>query len=60
MRQRPIRGPTAMWRAIWRSNKNPYMLPPQWCVCQENCGVGNEIMLHVGHEKVKQYYGVKS
>ena len=52
----PIRGPTAMWRAIWKSKSNPYLLPPQWCVCQEHCGIGGEIMLHVGHEKVRKYY----
>jgi hypothetical protein len=56
MLSRPVRGPLAMWRAIWRSGFNPYVLPVQWCVCQEHVGIGNEIILHVGHDKVREYY----
>jgi hypothetical protein len=55
---KPIRGPVAMWNAIWKTGNFPCLLPIQWCVCAENCGVGNEIMLHVGHQKVKSFYGV--
>ena len=55
----PLRGPVKMWRAIWESNFNPYLLPFQWCVCQEHIGIGNEILLHVGHKKVLEYYKEK-
>ncbi len=54
----PVRGPLAMWRAILKTKFYPCLLPPQWCVCQEHCGIGDEIILHVGHEKIKQFYRV--
>ena len=59
MRNQPVRGPLAMWRAIWMGDDffNPYILPPQWCVCAEDVGVGDELILHVGHEKVANHYG---
>jgi len=50
------RGTVALWKAIWNSDFNPYMLPPQWCVCRNYCGIGDEIILHVGHDKVKNHY----
>jgi len=56
MTKNPVRGPLAMWRAIWKSGTMPCMLPPQWCVCLEHCGIGEEIILHVGHDKVKGFY----
>ena len=56
MKSNPLRGPVKMWRAIWSSDCNPYLLPFQWCVCEEHLGIGNEIILHVGHDKVKNYY----
>ena len=58
MRHNVARGPLAMWRAVWKGGDfySPYLLPPQWCVCAENCGVGDEVVLHVGHEKVSKYY----
>jgi hypothetical protein len=52
----PVRGPLAMWRAIWKTKFYPCILPPQWCVCLEHCGIGDEIILHVGHQKVKEFY----
>lgn len=55
---KPVRGPIAMWRAIWATGYFPCILPPQWCVCWEHCGIGNEIVLHVGHDQVKNYYHV--
>lgn len=58
MKERPIRGPVAMWNAIWKEGTAPCLLPIQWCVCAENCGVGNEIMLHVGHDQVRRFYKV--
>ena len=56
MMKRPVRGPSAMWRACWEAGFFPCLLPPQWCVCGNDCGVGNEIVLHVGHEKVRNHY----
>jgi hypothetical protein len=56
MRLRPVRGPLAWWRAIWATGFNPYLLPFQWCVCSDHVGIGNEIMLHVGHKQVFDYY----
>lgn len=56
MMSKPVRGPTAMWRACWERGFFPCLLPAQWCVCQEDCGVGNEIVLHVGHERVRNHY----
>lgn len=53
----PARGPVVWWRAFWKTGFFPCLLPPQWCVCQEHVGIGNEIMLHVGHEKVRKHYG---
>lgn len=60
MESQPVRGPLAMWRAIWLGNDffNPYILPPQWCVCAEDANVGNELILHVGHDKVANHYKV--
>ena len=59
LRAHPIRGPLAWWRAAWQARFCPCILPPQWCVCQEHIGIGNEIILHVGHEKVKEFYGTQ-
>ena len=59
MENNPVRGPLAMWRAQWETGVNPYLLPYQWCVCKSHCGIGNEIMLHVGHKEVAEYYSEK-
>lgn len=56
MEANPTRGPLAMWRAIWNTGFMPCLLPPQWCVCRENVGIGNEIVLHCGHHEVESYY----
>ena len=56
MEEHPVRGPLAMWRAIWKSGVNPYMLPFQWCVCDMNVGINDVIILHTGHKKVSDYY----
>jgi len=58
MLDKPERGPLVWWRAIWETGIVPYLLPPQWCVCEENIGIGKEIVLHAGHEKVRQYYNI--
>ena len=56
MEKTPLRAPLVWWRAIWETGINPYILPPNWCVCEEDVGIDNEIILHIGHEKVKEYY----
>ena len=52
----PVRGPLCWWRAIWQCGFWPCVLPPQFCVCQEHIGCGNEIIIHEGHDKVKRHY----
>jgi hypothetical protein len=59
----PARGPLCMWRAIWQTGINPYILPFQWCVCggdnsgTRSCvGINDVIMLHTGHDEVSNYY----
>lgn len=63
MRERPVRGPLALWRAVWATGFFPCLLPPQWCVCggsqnDGHCGVGDEVILHAGHAAVRDHYGV--
>lgn len=58
MESNPVRGPLAWWRAAWSTGYNPYLLPPQWCVCREDIGIGNEIILHIGHDEVKRHYQI--
>ena len=53
-----VRGPLAMMRAAWAVGVAPAILAPQWCVCWRHNGIGNEIILHTGHEKVRDYYNV--
>lgn len=54
------RGTVAFWRAQWESGFEfqPYVLPPQWNVCEEHCGIGNEVILHAGHQKIREYYKI--
>jgi hypothetical protein len=56
MVRNPVRGPLNMWRAVYKTGIIPYLLPHQWCVCAEDVGIGSEIILHVGHKKVRDYY----
>jgi hypothetical protein len=53
----PMRAPLAFWRVAWELGIHPYVLPFQWCVSAEHLGIGNEIILHVGHGQVAAYYG---
>lgn len=46
------------WRAIWETGFMPCILPPQWCVCSSHVGVGDEVVLHIGHKEVKKYYKI--
>ncbi len=52
----PMRAPLALWRADYETRFFPCLLPPQWCVCAKDCGIGNEIILHIGHKEVRDYY----
>ena len=56
MLKKPERGTLVWWRAMWETGITPCLLPPQWCVCREDIGIGNEIILHTGHSKVTKYY----
>lgn len=60
MYQNPGRLPLALWRGVWGSAFFPCLLPPQWCVCEGQEGCGEEIILHIGHEKVRKHYGVST
>lgn len=55
----PNRGTVSWVRAEAASGFPIYKLPLQWCVCQEDVGIGNEIMLHIGHGRVQEFYGLK-
>ncbi len=62
----PVRGPLAMWRAMWCTGLSPLVLPYQWCLCgsgrEDPAKIlndsGNEIVLHVGHPEVARRYKV--
>ena len=53
------RSSISMWNAIWESGLYPYMLPREFCVCRGSEGIGNEVILHVGHKSVAEYYNIK-
>lgn len=52
------RGPLSLWRAEWKTGISPYTLPSHYCVTGSNLWVpaADAIVLHVGHESVKQNY----
>ena len=56
IKETPMRLPLILWRAIYKTGVHPYILPQNWCVCEEDLGIGNEIILHIGHQKVKEFY----
>lgn len=58
MEKQPARGPLVWWKAIWKTGFNPYLLPFNWCVCHNDIGIGDEIMLHIGHTSVKNHYKI--
>ena len=58
MKSAPSRASLVMWKAAWETGIYPYILPKQWCVCDGNEGIGEEVILHVGHERVKKYYNL--
>ncbi len=59
MEKEPSRASIVMWKAAWDSGFYPYVLPKEFCVCRGNEGLGNEVILHVGHPSVAEFYNVK-
>lgn len=57
MEVKPHRGTVTWVRAEYSSKWPIYKLPIHWCVCQEDVGIGDEIMLHIGHGRVQEFYG---
>ena len=56
MKTNPKRAPLQMTRAAWNTGIFPYSMPQQWGVGSGYIGCKNEIILHVGHENVQDYY----
>ena len=56
METNPKRAPLQMSRAAWNTKIYPYSMPVQFGVGVGNIGCGNEIILHVGHIEVQDYY----
>ncbi|MBQ0151819.1 MAG: hypothetical protein KBS61_02860 [Chryseobacterium sp.] len=54
----PSRASIVMWKAAWNTSKFPYLLPKEFCVCRGSEGIGNEVLLHVGHPTVANYYNI--
>lgn len=59
MEAEPSRASIVMWKAAWATSVYPYVLPKEFCVCRGNEGLGNEVILHVGHPTVADFYNVK-
>jgi len=57
-RKKEGRGTVSFWRTMWDYGYKftPHILPPQWNVCREHRGIGDEIILHMGHKEIKEYY----
>lgn len=60
MQEDPSRASLVMWKAAWETGIYPYILPKQWCVCDGNEGIGEEVILHVGHKNIAEYYNKNS
>ena len=56
MKENPKRSPLQYSRAVWNTGIFPYVMPKQWGVGAGHEGCGNEIILHVGHIGVQDYY----
>ncbi len=56
METNPKRAPLQMTRAAWNTGIYPYSMPQQWGVGSGYIGCKNEIILHLGHENVQDYY----
>jgi len=59
MFENPLRLPLVLWRAAYMTGVAPYILPQNWCVCEDDLGIGDEIILHTGHKKVRDFYHVQ-
>ena len=59
MEQEPSRASIVMWKAAWKTGEYPYLLPKEFCVVRGSEGIGNEVILHVGHPSVAEYYNIK-
>lgn len=59
MRDDPSRGSLVMWKAAWKTGFHPYVLPKQFCVCAEDINCKDEVILHIGHPKVAEFYQIK-
>mgnify|MGYP001589701854 FL=1 len=56
METNPKRAPLQMSRAAWNTGIYPYSMPSQFGVGNGYIGCGNEIILHLGHLEVQDYY----
>ena len=56
MKTNPKRAPLQMTSAAWNTRIYPYSMPQQWGVGSGYIGCKNEIILHVGHKEVQDYY----
>ncbi|WP_333660711.1 hypothetical protein [Chishuiella changwenlii] len=52
----PSKASFSMWKAAWETGIYPYILPKEWCLCIGDEGIGDEVILHIGHDSVKKYY----
>lgn len=59
LEREPSRASIVMWKAAWETGLYPYLLPKEFCVCRGSEGIGNEVILHVGHPSVASYYNIK-
>jgi len=56
METNPKRGPLQMSRAAWNTGIYPYSMAKQWGVGDGHEGCRNEVILHVGHIGIQDYY----
>ena len=59
MIEEPSRASIVMWKAAWETKNYPYLLAREFCVCRGSEGIGNEVILHVGHPSVSKFYNIK-
>ena len=50
------RNQTKMAIASWKTGIHPYVLPPNWCVCQEHVDIEIPLALHCGHGPVMKLW----
>ncbi len=58
MKEDPSRASLVMWKSAWKTGLYPYVLPKQFCVCEGDEGCGDEILLHIGHKSVENFYNI--